>query len=206
MAWLDLAIADGERVSPADAYLRPALGRPNLTVRTGCLVTGPADQPRPVHRRRLRPRRRAGAAAAAGGDRVRRRHRLAAAADAVGHRARPRTCARLGIEPVADLPGVGANLQDHPMVMVSYAAPRALPASRYNHGEAVAALRSGLPGEVPDLHLFPILLPLAPAGRDAARRPGFVLAAAAMTPDSRGTVAAGLGRPGGAAADRPRPS
>ncbi len=39
VAWPDLAIAAGRRVGPTDAYLRPALGRPNLTVATGCLVT-----------------------------------------------------------------------------------------------------------------------------------------------------------------------
>jgi choline dehydrogenase len=39
VAWPDLAIAGRERVSPADAYLRPVIGRPNLTIRTGCLVT-----------------------------------------------------------------------------------------------------------------------------------------------------------------------
>jgi choline dehydrogenase len=39
VAWADLAIADGERVSPADGYLRPALGRPNLDVATNCVVT-----------------------------------------------------------------------------------------------------------------------------------------------------------------------
>ncbi len=39
VAWPDLAIAAGRRVGPADAYLRPALGRPNLTVAAGCLVT-----------------------------------------------------------------------------------------------------------------------------------------------------------------------
>jgi choline dehydrogenase len=96
---------------------------------------------------------------------------------------------------VADLPGVGANLQDHPMVMVSYAAHRALPASRYNHGEAAAALPSGLPGEVPDLHLFPILLPLAPAGLQPPAA-GYVLVAAAVAPDSRGTVALASAEPG----------
>ena len=85
-AWLDLAIAAGERVSAADAYIRPALGRPNLTVRTGGLVTGLL-----ISRGRCtgvgyvrdgdagRGRRR-------GSDRVRRRHRLTAAADAVGRR------------------------------------------------------------------------------------------------------------------------
>ena len=40
VAWVDLAISGGERVSPADAYLRPVLHRPNLVVETGCLVTG----------------------------------------------------------------------------------------------------------------------------------------------------------------------
>ena len=39
MAWPDLAIAGGRRVSPDSAYLRPALGRPNLTVLDRCLVT-----------------------------------------------------------------------------------------------------------------------------------------------------------------------
>jgi choline dehydrogenase len=39
VTWADLAIADGERVSPADGYLRPALGRPNLDVATGAVVT-----------------------------------------------------------------------------------------------------------------------------------------------------------------------
>ena len=60
-------------------------------------------------------------------------------------------------------------------------------ASRYNHGEAYATLRSGLAGDCPDLHLFPILLPLAPA---SFRPPdaGYVVAAAAVAPDSRGSV------------------
>ncbi|MFH5210092.1 GMC family oxidoreductase [Antrihabitans sp. NCIMB 15449] len=36
----DLLIADGVRQSTATAYLRPALDRPNLTVRTGAVVAG----------------------------------------------------------------------------------------------------------------------------------------------------------------------
>jgi choline dehydrogenase len=39
VAWIDLAICAGRRVSSADAYLRPALAHPNLVVETGCLVT-----------------------------------------------------------------------------------------------------------------------------------------------------------------------
>ena len=38
VAWIDLAIAGGQRVSSADAYLSPAMGRPNLVVQTECLV------------------------------------------------------------------------------------------------------------------------------------------------------------------------
>ena len=73
------------------------------------------------------------------------------------------------------------------MIIASYAARSRLPSSRYNHGEVYAALRSGLPGEAPDLHLFPILLPLAPAGCQPPAM-GYALVAAAVVPDSRGTV------------------
>ena len=50
-----------------------------------------------------------------------------------------------------------------------------------------AALRSELAGACPDLHLFPILLPVAPAGYPVPPA-GFALAASAIAPDSRGTV------------------
>ena len=189
VAWLDLAIADGERVSSADAYLRPAADRPNLIVQADCLVTG----------LRVRSGRCTGvgyvrdgapATAAVAGD-----GEVIVCAGAIGS---PQLlllsgigpAADLrgpGIDPVTDLPGVGANLQDHPIVVVSYASERAWPASRYNNGEAAAALRSPLSGEVPDLHLFPILLPVAPAGRPAPAA-GYALVAAAVAPDSRGTV------------------
>jgi choline dehydrogenase len=187
VGWHDLAIADGERVSSADGYLRPVLGRPNLTVETDCLVTGLAVR----HGRCTGvqyAREGALAAAQASGEVI-----LCAGGigspqllmlSGIGPAGQLRD---LGIDPVADLPGVGANFQDHPIVMVSYAAAAALPASRYNHGEAVAALRSGLPGEVPDLHLFPILLPLAPPGCEPPAS-GYVLVASAVAPDSRGTV------------------
>jgi choline dehydrogenase len=92
-----------------------------------------------------------------------------------------------GIDPVLDLPGVGAGLQDHPVAMACYTAAVPLPDSRYNHGETYAALRSDLAGAWPDLHLFPILLPAAPPGYQAPPA-GFALAASVTAPDSRGTV------------------
>ncbi len=188
VAWIDLAIADGQRVSSADAYLRPVLDRPNLVVETDCLVT------------RLRVRRDrctgvsyvrdgAPAEAEASGEVI-----LCAGAvgspqllmlSGIGPAGQLRA---LGIDLVADVAAVGENLQDHPVVMVSYASQAQLPMSQYNNGEACGALRSGLAGQYPDLHLFPILLPLAPAGCQPPPAGGYVLAASVVAPDSKGSV------------------
>jgi choline dehydrogenase len=187
VAWADLAMTDGERVSAADAYLRPVLSRPNLTVLTGCVVTR-------LHVEHGRCTS-VGYVRDGGRQTARAAFEVILAAGAIGS---PQLlmlsgigpAGRLrdvGIEPVADLPGVGANLQDHPVILVSYASRSPLPASRYNNGEAYAALRSPLAGDYPDLHLFPILLPLAPAGlRPPAA--GYALVAAVVAPDSRGTL------------------
>ncbi|MGH3286979.1 MAG: GMC family oxidoreductase [Streptosporangiaceae bacterium] len=187
VAWPDLAIADGQRVSPADAYLRPVLDRPNLTVHTGALAT------------RLEERH--GRCTALGylrdgtPDRAEASGEVILCAGAVGtpqllmlSGLGPAGHLRaVGIEPVADLPMVGSDLQDHPVAMACYAAPGPLPRSRYNHGEVYAALRSPLAGAWPDLQLFPVLLPVVPPGREAPDS-GFALLAAVMAPDSRGTV------------------
>jgi choline dehydrogenase len=187
VAWVDLAITGRERVSAADAYLRPVFHRPNLAVETGCLVTGlRVGHGRCTGVTYLRD----GAPAEA-----RTPGEVIVCAGAIGS---PQLLLlsgigpagqlrALGVGPVADIPGVGQNLQDHPVVMTSYASPSPLPTSNYNHGEAYAAVRSALAGEYPDLHLFPILLPLAPAGY---RPPpaGFALVAAVVAPGSRGCL------------------
>ena len=188
VTWADLAIDGGQRVSPADAYLTPARHRPNLTVQTGCLVTSLQVR----HGRCTGVRYLADGApvqAHAAGEVI-----VCAGAvgspqllllSGIGPAAQLRA---LGINPVANLPGVGDNLQDHPMVLACYATRSPLPRSRYNHGEVYAALRSPLaPGDLPDLHLFPILLPAAPAGLQPLPA-GFALAAAVTAPDSRGFV------------------
>ena len=125
VAWVDLAIADGEHVSAADAYLRPVLHRENLTVRTDCLVTG----------LNLADGRCTGvsylldgqpAKAGASGEVI-----LCAGAigspkllllSGLGPAGQLRT---LGIDPVADLPQVGENLQDHPLVLTCSRRPGA---------------------------------------------------------------------------------
>ena len=51
----------------------------------------------------------------------------------------------LGIDPVADLPGVGENLQDHPIVLACYASRSPLPAQpvQPRRGVRRAAQRAG---------------------------------------------------------------
>jgi choline dehydrogenase len=186
VAWVDLAIADGQRVSAADAYLRPVLHRPNLVVQLGCLAT----------RLQVRASRCIGVDYVRDGSpaQARARGEVIVCAGAVGSPqlllsgiGPARQLGALGIGPVADLAGVGENLQDHPVVMVSYASPSPLPRSRYNHGEMYAALRSELAGSYPDVHLFPILLPMAPAGCEPPAT-GYALVASAVAVDSRGSI------------------
>jgi choline dehydrogenase len=187
VAWVDLAITGGERAGPADAYLRPVLARANLTVETGCLVTrlhiqrGRCTGANYLHRGTLTEAHAAGevivCAGAIGSPQL-------LLLSGVGPANQVQT---LGIDPVADIPGVGENLQDHPIALATYATPAPLTPSGYNHGEMYAALRSAHAGACPDLHLFPILLPLAPAGHQPPAA-GFALVAAVVAPDSRGSV------------------
>jgi choline dehydrogenase len=114
----------GRRCSTADAYLRPAMSRPNLTVRTDALVTRieVADgRATAVHYRH------GGAAETA---RAEREILLAGGAvnspqllmlSGIGPADRLR---ELGIEVVCDSPGVGANLCDHPIVTAMWHTPK----------------------------------------------------------------------------------
>jgi choline dehydrogenase len=187
VAWPDLAIADGRRVSSADAYLLPAVRRPNLTVLGGCqvtrlLISGGRCEGAAYLRDGVPQQARASAevivcAGAIGSPQLLMLSGIGAAEHLRG----------TGIDPVADLPGTGANLQDHPIAMACYASAARLPRSKYNHGETYSALSSARAGAWPDLHVFPILLPVAPPGLQAPAG-GFALVASAVAPDSRGTV------------------
>jgi len=187
VAWPDLAIADGHRVSPASAYLRPARHRPNLTVRTGSLAT----------RLIIEGSRCTGVAYVRDGavEQAHAAQEVVLCAGAVGS---PQLLmlsgigpaghlSALGIAVTADLPGVGSNLQDHPVATATYASAAPMRASGYNHGETYAALSSPQAGDWPDLQLFPILLPVAPPGRETPDM-RFALAASVVAPASRGTV------------------
>lgn len=87
-----------------------------------------------------------------------------------------------------DLPGVGANLHDHPMSTVTYSSPRPIPVHAANPpGEALGLVRSDPALEAPDLQILFISQPLrAPslAGPDN----GYTIAFSAMSPHARGSV------------------
>src|SRR5947209_5795933 len=109
---------NGRRFSAADAYLKPAKGRGNLEIVTGGLVTGIQLENGRATGVRHRERR--------GREQVARAEReVIVCAGAFGS---PQLLMLSGIGPgdhlrehgigvVADVPGVGANLQDHPYVV-----------------------------------------------------------------------------------------
>jgi choline dehydrogenase len=187
VCWPDLAIAAGQRISPADAYLRPVLGRPNLIIRTSCPVTRLLiDHDRCTGISYLRDGLTTQARAS---------REVIVCAGAIGTPkllmmsgiGPARHLHALGIDLAASIPAVGQNLRDHPVVMVCYATGSPPPRSNFNHGEVYAAVRSPAAGTWPDLHLFPILLPAAPV-RHRAPAAGYALTASVVAPDSRGTI------------------
>jgi choline dehydrogenase len=114
----------GRRWSAADAYLHPATGRPNLAVQTDALVTGVIiedGRARGVRylRRGVEEVATAEAevivcAGAIGSPQLLMLSGVGPAMHLIEH----------GIEVVADSPGVGANLSDHPVVTAMWSAPR----------------------------------------------------------------------------------
>jgi choline dehydrogenase len=201
----------GERWSAARAYLEPVAARPNLTVLTGALVVSI----------RFEGLRAAGVDFITGGERRRARARreVILAAGAIGSPQilqlsgiGPGTfLRRLGIEVHRDLPGVGANLSDHPDIALQHRCRRAAgiypytraprrwlvglqwlltrrgPAAQ-NHVEAGAFLRSR--GDIwrPDLQLTLVPLALKPGSFESIDGPGFQIHIDLMQPRSRGSV------------------
>ncbi len=108
---------NGRRFSAADAFLRPALARPNLEVRTGASVLGVAlDADRAIGVRVRRGRK--------GEELIRAEREVLLSAGAINSPqllllsgiGDPDELRAVGVEPRHALPGVGRNLQDHPFV------------------------------------------------------------------------------------------
>src|SRR3984885_518258 len=187
--------ADGTRVSAARALLRPNLGRANLTVLLETNVTKVVFEGD-----------RAVGVEIATGDTVRtvrasREVILSAGAihsarllmlSGVGDSAELR---KLGIAAVANLRGVGKNLQDHVLVSgVVYQYKGKIPdrPADSNAVEAEVYLSSGLDNHPIDIALvleqLPIASPEAAVRFAAPPKEGFTIAPALVQPTSRGRV------------------
>jgi choline dehydrogenase len=187
--------ADGTRVSAARAFLRPNLGRPNLTLLLDSNVTKVVFEGD-----------RAMGVEIANGEGVRtvRATREVILSAGTIHSARllmlsgignSEELRKLGIAPVADLPGVGQNLQDHVLVSgLVYKYKGKMP-ERPAGSDAVEAevfLSSGVSDHPADILLvleqLPIATPEAAAHFGAPPQEGFTIAPALIHPTSRGRV------------------
>lgn len=210
----DLTISNGQRWSAAAAYLRPAMSRPNLTVITGARTTRiVVERGRAVAVEYLCGQERArvevlGEALLAAGA-VQSPHilQLSGIGDAAALR-------DVGVTPVHDLPGVGANMQDHLDVIMNwttrglvtgYSATRGLAMlktgvnymlrgqglGRQQFLESGAFLRSREGLERPDVQIHGVLAIMRDHGRTQVKQDGFSLHLCQLRPESRGRITLG---------------
>ena len=186
---------DGSRASASRAYLRPALGLPNLTLLTGTQVVSlVTDGARCTGVRLVADGQPVTVAAAreviltAGGVGSAKLLMLSGIGPAADLR-------KLGIAPVADLPGVGQNYQDHPLlegVIFRYKGvmPPRNPGS--NAVEATSFIRSSPDRTGPDLQpvliQLPVLTPALAKTYGVMPPDSFTIAPGLVRPSSRGTV------------------
>jgi choline dehydrogenase len=194
-------IRDGARHSVVDGYLRPALGRPNLTVRTASPVAQVTFDGRKATGVRLGSGEpvaaRRGVILAAGSLRTPQLLMLSGVGPAGHLRAH-------GLPVLADLPGVGENLHDHPMITPVWPvtsgttlldAQDDVSTSAYRLAgrgpmASVAQALAMLPlydKEAPDLQVYFTLLGFEP-GLIPMGRPAVTALTVLLTPASRGTV------------------
>ncbi|HET6467615.1 MAG TPA: choline dehydrogenase [Geminicoccaceae bacterium] len=208
---MDMTIHRGRRWSTARAYLRPALGRRNLTLVTGALVgrvlvergraTGVAWREHGRDERAIAAREVVLATGAINSPQL-------LMLSGIGPAARLREA---GVPVVHDLPGVGRNLQDHLELYVQHACTRpvslmpqmrphnmALVGLRWflrhdgpgasSHLEAGAFIRSRAGVRHPDIqyHFLPALV--SDHGRAAADFHAFQAHVGPMRPESRGEL------------------
>ena len=183
--WHEVNVVDGKRQSAADAYLAPAASRPNLAIVTGARV----------RRLLLAHADCRGVEYSAGGQ----LHTAFADGEVVltaGVIGTPQLLMlsgvgpaqhlrSLGIDVAADLPGVGANLQDHPKSQVAYTTMRAVSPAR-NARKPLVLLRSE-PSAPPDLEIIFIEFPIHPRWAPGPEH-GYSVIFGLMAPASRGSL------------------
>jgi choline dehydrogenase len=210
----DRTIKKGRRWSAADAYLRPAMARPNLTVRTLSLAhrvlfrNGRACGVEYSHpwERRFRSRTVSGNEVILCGGAINTPQLLQLSG--IGNAAELRA---LGIDVVADLPGAGENLQDHleayiqhastqpvsmapalklrnrPAIGLQWLLQRSGPAAT-NHFEAGGFTRSNEDVAYPNLmfHFLPVAVRYD--GSQPTKGHGYQVHIGPMYSDARGSV------------------
>ncbi|NRP21439.1 Oxygen-dependent choline dehydrogenase [Ensifer adhaerens] len=208
---MHMTVKDGVRWSTANAYLKPAMSRPNLTVVTHAMT----------RRVLLEGKRAIGVEYELGGQRV-----VAKASREVlissGPIGSPHLLQRSGIGPAAvlqkagvellhDLPGVGENLQDHSEVYIQYACKepitlngkmgllsRALIGAEWllfkkglsvsNHFESGGFIRSDASLQWPDIQFHFLPAAMRYDGKKPLDGHGFMVLTGPNKPKSRGHV------------------
>ena len=208
-----MTIHDGQRWSAARAYLHPVLGRPNLTTLTDARTT----------RIVVENGRAVGVEIVEGKSPARIIHADAEVLLSAGAVQSPHILhlsgigdgadlAAHGIKPIHELRGVGANLQDHLDVTLSYECPQAITAysmrkglvktlgvglnymlfgkgaGRQNFLESGAFLRSRPDLDRPDLQIHTVLAIMQDHGKVAVAKDGFTFHVCQLRPESRGKV------------------
>jgi choline dehydrogenase len=150
-------ISGGKRWSSAKGYLTPVLVAPNLTVLTGSLAVGLSIENgrcaavrHLVGGRLCKTRAEVAIVLALGSIDTPRLLTLSGLAD-------PADLRRLGIAVKVALPGVGRNLQDHPLLRaLNFHAKRPMGPMRDNGGGAMINWKSEAALTQPDVHAFPV--------------------------------------------------
>lgn len=186
VSWLEQNVVGDKRQSAADAYLGPVRSHPNLTVVTEAHVRQLIlDGPRCLGARYSKDGQLQDIYA---------EREVVLCAGAIGS---PNTLMRSGIGPAAqlcehdvpvviDLPGVGENLQDHPIAWVSYGAKRSVEESPFRR---LQLLTRSHKHEDPDVLMLFAEAAIEPRWRGAS--PGFSVTFSVVRPMSRGSVRLG---------------
>ncbi len=208
---MDMTIYRGRRWSAAMAYLRPARARPNLTVESRCLVTRVLFERTRAIGVEYSQRNRVA--------RVRARREVIVCGGAINSPqvlmlsgiGNADALQAFGIAPVAHVPGVGENLQDHIETYVQYACTQ--PITLYstqnlfamgrigaewllfrtglgatNHFESGGFIRSRAGVRHPDLQYHFLPIAISYDGKGKVDRHGFQAHVGPMRPTSKGWV------------------
>ena len=184
--WHELTIEDGRRQSTAVAYLHPAMDRPNLSVHTNALA----------RRLTFDGKRCSGVEYERGGSVEKATAEVEVIVcggavnspqllllSGVGPAAHLR---EVGIEVVHELPGVGENLHDHPLLGLVFEADGEIAPGTANHAETSMLWRSDPSLPAPDMQFMFIHVPFHPPHLQAP--PNSYTFGIATVPDSRGWV------------------